>query len=144
MSEAKTVMRTRLTHAQYHQVCLYMTAAATPDTKDIPITTAEMVLEVGQHLSIECTVKQVREMAEMLGLSIVHEGGAGAARSALQIQLGILSDVVAKQLDENITLMESVKALIQQTGEHAEAIEKIKMVLNDQAKELHKWAPVPA
>jgi hypothetical protein len=122
MSKEPTVMRTRLTHAQYHQVCLYMTAAATPDTKDIPITTAEMVLEVGQHLSIECTVKQVREIAEMLGLSIVYEGGAGAARSALQIQLGILSDVVAKQQAD---------------------IEKIKEVLNEQAKQLHKWAPEP-
>jgi hypothetical protein len=122
MSKEPTVRRTRLTHAQYHQVCLYMTAAATPDTKDIPITTAEMVLEVGQHLIIECTVKQVREMAEMLGLSIVHPVGAGAARSALQIQLGVLSDVVAKQQAD---------------------IEKIKEVLNDQAKLLHKWAPVP-
>jgi hypothetical protein len=114
MTETKKPTRARLTHAQYHQACVFLADAVKVDAD-------ALVLRIFEDCGLTLTAKQVREMCDYLGLSV--NAGAlavdqASAMDAIRVQLAHLSEI---------------------SGKHAIDIAKIKDVLNDHAKQLVAW-----
>ena len=139
--KTETLQRTRLTHAQWHQVAIYVSGCVDPDTDHLSCTPSELVGLVRQDCELLTNPGQLREMCKQLGLTIRLDkpGAADVAALAHQVQ------TLASQL---VTLTDQVGSLVQNFTDcddclriHGADIEKIKGVLNDHAQRLVSWRP---
>jgi hypothetical protein len=82
-----SIKRNRLTHAQFHQACVWLGGRVNPGTSEVHATINNLIDLAAQDLGIELNRAQVKNMLEATSITCTLENANGAAHGDVQLQL---------------------------------------------------------
>jgi hypothetical protein len=92
---SKGIQRTRLTHADYHRVCVHLSSMVDPGTQDISATLTDLEAVIAQNLGTQVSAQQLRGMCKELGLSYRSDGNGSATVARLQLAIDAMQQQLA-------------------------------------------------
>lgn len=135
MTNEKKTQRTRLTHAQWHQVAVYVSSCVDPGTNQINATPSELIALVAQNVGVPTSASQLRDMCRTLGLTIKPEQGA-ASLGTVAIQVAQLEAATMEQagtierlLEQVTELSKNLASVVERVRSHQQQLDNVEVVL---------------
>ena len=130
---------TRLSHAQWHKVAVYLVQCVDPDSTHISATPADLCALVKQDCELLTNPNQLREMLKQLEITHRLDRPGAADVIALSHQVSTLAEQLVAITDQVGKLLQGIGGNgTTRTETTCDQLDNIETVLESQAKDIEK------